>query len=327
VVNRPTANIGNRVVQNNVNNVNVNSWKQYNAVGYNNRPYYGKPGYWNQPFYGGRPASYWARPWAGYHYGWHTGYWNYFSTFPSFWTGVAAGALAAPEPTFVYSNAYYVAPPPSTTVVVQAPNYSEPIPAPTIEQTVIAYPPAPDEDQVRPGDPLPTTAPPPPAKDDAAAAAEAVFDDARTLFKSGKYADAEAKVDAAIDKLPSDATLHEFRSLTLFAQGKYKEAAAGLYAVLAAGPGWNWETMSALYGDTAEYSKQLRALEGATKTDTEGSTHFLLAYQYLVLGDKDAAVTQLKETTRLQPNDKLSAELVKALTGKGGVTPPPIPGK
>jgi hypothetical protein len=36
--------------------------------------------------------------------------------------------------------------------------------------------------------------------------------------------------------LPSDATLHEFRGLTLFAQGNYKDAAATLYAVLAAGP-------------------------------------------------------------------------------------------
>jgi hypothetical protein len=32
--------------------------------------------------------------------------------------------------------------------------------------------------------------------------------------------------EKAIKLLPSDATLHEFRALTLFAQKKYKDAAA-----------------------------------------------------------------------------------------------------
>src|SRR5262249_52844264 len=139
--------------------------------------------------------------------------------------------------------------------------YSAPIPPPAVEQTVIAYPPAPDEEAVQAGEALPTTAPPAPPEDDIATAANKLFDGARAEFKAGNYADAQAKVRQAIQKLPSDATLHEFRALTLFAQGKYKDAAAGLYAVLAAGPGWNWETMRDLYGDPADYTKQLRALE------------------------------------------------------------------
>ena len=44
-------------------------------------------------------------------------------------------------------------------------------------------------------------------------------------------------------------------------RGNYKEAAAGLYAVLAAGPGWDWDTMSGPVPDPETYTRQLRALE------------------------------------------------------------------
>src|SRR4051794_27639999 len=148
---------------------------------------------------------------------------------------------------------------------------------------VIAYPPAPDESAVQAGEALPTTPPPAPPEDDTATAANKLLDEARLAFKDGKYADAQAKVEQAIAKLPSDAALHEFRALTLFAQGKYKDAAAALYAVLAAGPGWNWETMRGLYGDPADYTKQLRALEQYVKDHPDAAEgHFLSAYHDLV---------------------------------------------
>jgi predicted TPR repeat methyltransferase len=88
-----------------------------------------------------------------------------------------------------------------------------------------------------------------------------------------------------------------------------------LYAVLAAGPGWNWETMSSLYPNVDTYTKQLRALEAYAKDNPKAAyANFLLAYHYLVLGSKDAAVQQLKRVVELEPKDKLSAALVKALT-------------
>jgi predicted Zn-dependent protease len=172
-----------------------------------------------------------------------------------------------------------------------------------------------------------TTPPPAPEPDEAAKKATGLFDDARELFKAGKYAEAQAKVESAIKELPSDAMLHEFRSLTLFAQGHYKDAAAGLYAVLAAGPGWDWETVKFLYGNENVYAGHLRALEEAVKADPKaGYGHFLLAYQYLVLGNKDSAVKELQEVTRVQPTDKLSAALVKALTSSPAASGPPKDG-
>jgi tetratricopeptide (TPR) repeat protein len=138
------------------------------------------------------------------------------------------------------------------------------------------------------------------------------FDSARAAFKRGDYAKAQEK---AIALLPSDATLHEFRALTSFAQQKYQDAAATLYAVLAAGPGWNWVTLKALYPNPDVYTKQLRALEAYTGDHPDAAyAHFQQAYQYLVLASKDAAVKQLEEVVKLQPEDKLSAALVKALT-------------
>jgi hypothetical protein len=80
--------------------------------------------------------------------------------------------------------------------------------------------------------------------------------------------------------MPKDAATHEFRSLTQFALGKYQEAAATIYAVLAVGPGWDWTTLSSMYPDIDTYTAQLRKLEEyglariihttANKTASEG---------------------------------------------------------
>ena len=213
-------------------------------------------------------------------------------------------------------------------MIVQAPDYSQPIPAPTVEQTVIAYPPAPDQEKIKAGDPLPTSAPPAPAEDETASAAEKTFDAAREAFKAGKYAEAQKLVEDAIQKLPSDATLHEFRSLTQFAQGKYKDAAAGLYAVLAAGPGWNWRRCRSSTA-TLPSTPSAPCPRGFVKKNPDEGHGTSTAYQYLVLGSKDDAVKQLKETVRLQPEDKLAAGLLKALTSSegNGAGAKPSPGK
>jgi tetratricopeptide (TPR) repeat protein len=241
-----------------------------------------------------------------------------------------AGFLSSPGDTYVYENPYYEQPADTTVVVQPVFDYSAQIPSPPPAQVVYAYPPQPtvSEDGSLPD--VSNQPPPAPSTEDTTVNdANKQFDAAREAFKGGDYARAEELADKAIKLLPSDATLHEFRALTLFAQKKYKEAAAGLYAVLAAGPGWNWETMVKLYPDADTYTKQLRALETYTKDHPEEAyAHFLEAYHYLVLGSKDAAVKQLKEVVKLQPKDKLSAALVQALT-PSETTPaggPPKPG-
>jgi tetratricopeptide (TPR) repeat protein len=170
-----------------------------------------------------------------------------------------------------------------------APDYSSPIPVPS-------------ESELR-------------ATDEATvAAAMGRFATARANFKKGLYSEAAAEVDPAIRMLPGDRTMHEFRALSLFAQKKYDEAAATAYAVLAEGPGWNWDTMSGLYDKPQTYTTHLRALEAYVEDHPkEGAARFLLGYHYLVIDDRQKAVGQLRAAAKLTPKDKLSALLADAL--------------
>jgi tetratricopeptide (TPR) repeat protein len=100
-----------------------------------------------------------------------------------------------------------------------------------------------------------------PVAEEVASPALTLFDTARTSFQQGDYTAALRQADQALATLPNDTSLHEFRALCLFALGRYDEAAATLYAVLAVGPGWDWTTLISLYPNVDVYTTQLRALE------------------------------------------------------------------
>jgi tetratricopeptide (TPR) repeat protein len=118
----------------------------------------------------------------------------------------------------------------------------------------------------------------------------ALFDQSREAFAKGDYKEALELCNQTLKTMPNDAVVHEFRALTQFALQNYPEAAAGAYAVLSAGPGWDWTTVSSLYGNVADYSTQLRALEAFVKKNPKSSDgHFLLAYHYLTAAHPDAA--------------------------------------
>src|SRR5262249_11214680 len=137
-----------------------------------------------------------------------------------------------------------------------------------------------------------TEAPPEPSSVDTA---QESLTAARESFRTNDYARALALTDQALAQTPNDPILHEFRALVLFALKRYKEAAATAYAVLTAGPGWNWATLVGLYPDVDTYNAQLRALEAsARQTPNDASIRFLLAYHYLVEGHKDAAAAQFQ---------------------------------
>lgn len=151
------------------------------------------------------------------------------------------------------------------------------------------------------------------------------FDAARDAFYQGNYTLALEQIDQTIKQMPSDAVAHEFRALVLFALGRYKEAAAAVYLVISAGPGWNWTTMNSLYGVTSDYEKQLRALEeytGANPKSAEG--HFLQGYHYLTCGHPKEAVEQWREVKTLNPADPLINNLL-AMLEPAKPTPPQTP--
>ena len=170
--------------------------------------------------------------------------------------------------------------------------------------------------------PISTTAAPP--EQAVADQATSAFDQAREAFKAGDYAQALQLDQQALAQMPNDTTLHEFLALAFFAQGKYEQAAAPLYAVLSVGPGWDWTTLSGMYPDVDTYTSQLRALEAYVKANPDSAqAHFVLAYQYLAQGHDPNAVAQLKEVVKLQPGDTLSAQIIAAFQPSGGNPPPP----
>jgi len=102
--------------------------------------------------------------------------------------------------------------------------------------------------------------------------------------------------------------------LGLFALGRYNEAATTLHSVLAVGPGWDWATLAGLYSDIAEYTSQLRKLEGyISKNAQSAPARFVLAYHYLTENHHDAAAKQFQQVVMLQPKDNLSVQLLQQL--------------
>ncbi|MBI3860331.1 MAG: tetratricopeptide repeat protein [Planctomycetia bacterium] len=153
---------------------------------------------------------------------------------------------------------------------------------------------------------------------------------AREAFKQQDYSGATQELDAALKSLPKDAALHEFRALIFFATQDYKQAAATLYAVLSAGPGWDWTTLSGMYAKTSTYTDQLRLLEKyVTDNPDSADGHFVLAYHYLTCSHSTSAENQLREVIRLQPRDQLAPQLLKMMgadskgTGESSAPRPP----
>ncbi|MGC4007273.1 MAG: tetratricopeptide repeat protein [Pirellulales bacterium] len=94
--------------------------------------------------------------------------------------------------------------------------------------------------------------------------------------------------------------------------GRYNDSAATLHSILAVGPGWDWATMIGLYPNVDTYTKQLRALENHVKSQPDdAAAHFALAYHYITTGHNADAVKNLQAVSRLLPNDRLAADLLK----------------
>jgi tetratricopeptide (TPR) repeat protein len=325
-INQTTNNLTNVTNQQSWISGNWNSGNRYGGRwGANYGSYVAGGGYGYPSYYSGTSSN------------WYSGSWSNWASYPAMWLGsAAAGWLGASavqsyaysnpyasnlaatsfEPAYSYSNPIpeYVEPRSPATVVINAPqgdttlvNAPQPAAAPASPALV-----APVESAPAAEAPEQTVQEDPKVKD-----AAALFDEGRGLFKTGDVAGAQAKVDKAIGIFPQDRALHEFRALMLFAQGKYQEAASTLYAVLSAGPGWNWDTVRAFYPNVDTYTRQLRALEAYAKQKPKSAdARFVLAYHYLVTAQPDAAVKLLEQVHSLLPDDQLSAQILTALKPK-----------
>ena len=312
------------VINNNVTNVtNVNNRNQFNNV--NNGRYWGAGGYgsgvhantyygyhsswvngsWGgsayRPYYGGYRYGGWGGYYGGFpHYGYGYGYgyggpgWGYGVGNSALGIGVGIGVAAWGIGSLFnnwgytsYVNPYYNSLYGTPAYVATTPvyNYSTAI-------NLAAAPPA----------------------DNVVQSASGLLDQARNAFRAGDYNQALALADKTLTQTPNDPIAHEFRATTLFALRRYDEAAVPFYTVLSVGPGWDWTTLVGLYPDVDTYTSQLRALEAYCNANPRAaSARFVLASLYLTQGSTGAAVTRFREVVELQPQDKLSAQLVAAL--------------
>lgn len=278
-------------------------WGHGGAIGPNGA--FGYAGYYG-------PAGHWSRNWGGWYNGyapaWGYGRWNYL--WDSYPVAMAFGATMWGINTVNYafgvsdySNPYCDGP-----VMVdgqEVTSYTDPTigdASATPDQSADSDPDAP-----APADPLTST-----------------IDDARSAFLQEQFDQAMQLVDQALAQAPRDAAVNEFRSLCLFAVGRYRESAATIHSVLSAGPGWDWTTMISLYSNKDTYEQQLRKLEDASQADPgSADKKFLLGYHYLTAGHKDEAVSIWKKVVELQPDDQLSADLVKMYSPADDSAPSP----
>ena len=280
----------------------INHPEDFNRYGAGNRGGFA-------PGYAGYGHNQLAGSW--YHGDWHD-HWNNQNWYgrPSWWQGsdwwgagylpgYAAWQIPWSWGYWSYSNPYYTQPLTFGTTTI---DYSQPIMMETAPTATVA-------DQGT-----------------AQQQAAQLLDSARDAFAQGNYQSALAQVDSAIAILPSDAVLHEFRGLALFAIGDYRQAASSVYAALSVGPGWDWTTLSSLYPDIDIYTKQLRALEQYARANpSQSDARFLLAYQYLTCGYSAQAVVELQDVVRLNPKDQLSAQLLASLTAPHSAAPEATP--
>ena len=280
--------------------------------------------------------NYYGPGWSGANYGnWYQGsnnFWGGFGTglvtswgmnalfnpmyayssygyYPSAWSAPIYGSwglnsIASNWMYSSYANPYIT--PATQTVYIQQPQPVVVVDGTSqapVSQQVVAY------DYSKPID---TTAPPP--EPTAAESAQKVFESARQAFKQNDFGRALTLADQALVSLQTDPVLHEFRALCLFALKRYDESAAVNYAVLSAGPSWDWATMINLYSGIDVYTTQLRELESYVKLKPDSApAQFQLAFLYLSQGSKEAAAKQFDTVAQLQPADTLSAQLAKSL--------------
>ena len=239
---------------------------------------------------------------GGWHHGhwhghWHSGSrWNYWwDNYPALTAfGMTTWAVNRVGWAFGYNN-YYNPYASSGSVYVDNStyDYSQPI-VMTPDETTLA------------GDPTSTEAPP-----EVSDQGMSAFDQARSQFYDGNYEEALKSTDSALQDMPNDTVVHEFRALVTFALGNYKDSAATLYAVLSVGPGWDWTTMSSLYANVDVYSKQLRALEEFCRNNKDDmGCHFVLAYHYTTGGHADDAKSLYEAIVQANPKDQVSQQLL-----------------
>jgi hypothetical protein len=146
------------------------------------------------------------------------------------------------------------------------------------------------------------------------------YSQALVAFRQGDYGNATRLAGhAAIDD-PRNPDVHILAMLGLFAIGEYRGAAMEAHAVAAMGHVPDWPALYGFYEDVTPYTEHLRKLESFVRAHPSAAEgQFLLGFQYLMEGEKEAAKAKFTAALKLTPRDTLAAKL---LTQAGGTVPP-----
>jgi hypothetical protein len=141
--------------------------------------------------------------------------------------------------------------------------------------------------------------------------------EAKQNFHDGKYPEALRMAGHAAVEMPRNPEVHNVLMATMFAAGDYRGAAMEAHAAASLGKPMAWADLYALYGNLETFTNQLRALEKfVSEHQSDPGAHFILAYQYLIMGHTAAAKDELVRSLLLAPKDRLAGTLLTQIGGK-----------
>jgi tetratricopeptide (TPR) repeat protein len=113
---------------------------------------------------------------------------------------------------------------------------------------------------------------------------------------------------------PENPMLMVLLGQALFAVERFDEAAGATQAAMHRLPKELWGIVVAhhaeLYGDDAEYTRQLQALERAAAEKSKSpARHFLLGFHYAYLGFPQPALRELDKALHAEPRDEIARQL------------------
>jgi hypothetical protein len=148
---------------------------------------------------------------------------------------------------------------------------------------------------------------------------------ARAAFLNGDYANAQRLANHAVIEAPTDSKSHELLSLSYFAQGDYRGAAAPARAAAELAAVADWPTLYRYYNDKSKYTGQLQSLIDFVRENPEAAdARFLLAIHRIMLGHQELAKQQFAEYLKLASEDPVAEKLYKELEGGLDTLPKPI---
>ena len=154
-----------------------------------------------------------------------------------------------------------------------------------------------------------------------AAGSNAFAEKGEAAFKAGDYNGAVYEWKHAVIDDPKNPVLMMMFGQALFATGKFEEAAGATQMAMHALPKEKWGVVVGnykdLYGNTQDYTTQLRALEKSVGEKPDNpALRFLAGFHYAYLGHPQHAIDQLDKGLKIAPKDEMAKLLRDEMQAK-----------